>query len=618
MKPITITNNKILKYFHDHPEIDEETSFLLFIDILEKFGDKLFEKMSVSINQQILTSLNENSKQLTVINENILKINSETMNSLYIKMLEIKKEYINDMKSVLLSNSVTATDKITANIEKNNNSLLDKTTILINELVPKNNDVLFKNISEKINSIILALKEETEKIQKIASNGNIETVINSYYSNIEKQNRELIDKITQVTNEIPKSNDIHFNRINQRINDINIYFKEETEKIQKTVSNNDIETNLKVSFSAFEKNNQNLIDKTVTLLLEIIPKSNETIYNTINNIQNSIKSETDKIYGLFSKEEETINKKFNEIEKEFVNMFSNMQSNFQTPIHNFINTSEEHINKNISNIAELTNKNISVQTQLYSEMNDFLNKYRNSTVKGAVHETQLENLLCEMHTSAEVLNTTGLTDSGDFILKRKDKPTILVENKQYKSNVPALEVKKFEDNCNTKGLHGIFLSQTSGIANRENYQINYQNGLILIYLHHVDYSKEKIRAAIEMIDGLSVKLNQIREQQENNNNDNIISKETLEEINIEYRKFSLNKDKMISHIKETYKTSLSNMDDIKMPSLDKYLSQIFVLENTINLMNEFHCHCGKSYQTPRGLSMHQHACKNKNSITTTA
>lgn len=616
MKPITITNPKILKYFNEHSEIDAETSFLLFIDILEKFGDKLFEKMSVSINQQILNYLNENSKQLTVINENILKLNAETMNSLYIKMLEIKKEYIHDMKSLLLNNSVTATDKITANIEKNNSSLLDKTTILINELIPKNNDVLFKNISDKINVIVTALKEETEKIYKIASNENIENIIKSYFSNVEKQNRELLDKVTQVTNEIPKSNDIHFNHISQRINDINILFKEETEKIQKTVANNDIETNLKMSFTAFEKNNQNLIDKTVTLLHEIIPKGNETIYNTINNIQHSIKTETDKIYGLFSKEEENINKKFNEIEKDFVKLFSNMQSNFQTPIHNFINTSEEHINKNISNIAELTNKNINVQTQLYTEMNEFLNKYRSSTVKGAVHETQLENLLSEMHTSAEVLNTTGLTDSGDFILKRKDKPTILVENKQYNSNVPALEVKKFEDNCNTKGLHGIFLSQTSGIANRDNYQINYQNGNILIYLHRVDYCKEKIRAAIEMIDGLSVKLNQIREQQEENNNDNIISKETLDEINIEYRKFALNKDKMISHIKETYKTSLSNMDELKMPSLDKYLSQIFVLENTNNLINEFRCRCGKICSGQRGLSMHNNKCPLRNTLTT--
>jgi hypothetical protein len=610
MKPITIKNETILKYFEQHPEIDAEQSFLLFIDILEKFGNRIFEKMSTSINQQILTSLHENTKQLTTINENIKKINSETINQLYLKMIEIEKEYIENMKTLFLTNTINTTEKITSHIEKNNINLIDKTSILINELLPKNNEHFYNMISEKVNSIIIFLKDETEKIQKAASNENMEIIVKSYFTNTSNQNRELIEKISSIVTEIPKSNDTHYTNINGKIHEISALFKEENEKIQKTIQSNELENNLKITFSTFEKNNQTLIDKTIYLLHEIIPKSNETVYNTINNIQTSIKQETDKIYNLFSKEDEKINQKFIEIERNFINMFSTMQTNLQQPIHSYINTSEERINKNITNISEMTTKSMNVQTQLYTEMNEFLNKYRSSTIKGAVHENQLENLLSEMHPSAEIVNNTGLTGSCDFLLKRKDYSDILFENKHYSSNVPSSEVKKFEKDCTNIKAHGIFLSQISGISTKENFHIDFKDGLILIYLHNVDYSKDKIRVAIELIDGLSVKMNQIREK-ENNNIDIVINRDVLAEINKEYREFALKKDNMITYIKNFSKTALLNMEEIKMPCLNKFLSTVFVLENTANeLKNEIRCKdCGGGpFEPIRGLSTHRKKC----------
>ena len=98
---ITITNNKILKYFNEHKEIDPENSFLLFIEILEKFGDNIFENMSSSLNKQILEGLNENTRALTNLQENVNKMNKEITSSLFIKMIEIKKEYLEDTKSII-------------------------------------------------------------------------------------------------------------------------------------------------------------------------------------------------------------------------------------------------------------------------------------------------------------------------------------------------------------------------------------------------------------------------------------------------------------------------------------------------------------------------------------
>ena len=293
MDSINITHPKILKYFKEHKDVNPETYFLLFIEILEKFGDNIFEKMSASINTQILEGLQENTRLIYGLQENINKFNNEITNSLFIKMLEIKKEYLEDMKIIISANS---NERITTLMERNNAQLIDKTNILLNEIIPKTNDGLFSQFNERIN---------------------------------------------------------HFQK--------NII--EETERISQKLSTENNQTNMKCYFDTFETN-------------------------------------------------------FNKI-------LTSFQNNLQQPLHMYINTSEERINKNINNITDITKENMITQTKLYGELNEFLNKYKIANFKGSYHENQLNGLLNQMFPSGEIVNTTGQKSSGDFTLKRANKPNIM-------------------------------------------------------------------------------------------------------------------------------------------------------------------------------------------------
>ena len=474
MQSITLTNTKILKYFNEHRELEPETSFLLLIEILEKFGDNIFEKMSSTINKQILDGLNENSRVLNSINENIGKINTEITNQLFLKMLEMKKEYIEDTKSIIATNTNENVSKL---FEHNSQQLIDKTKLLFNELIPRNNENLYNSLNEKMITFNSSLKEETDKIVK------------SFMSD---------------------------------------------------------ETNIKQNFTTFEK--------------------------------------------------------------DITTLFSNLQSNIQQPLHMYINTSEERINKNISNITEITKENMLVQSKLYTEMNDFLNKYRTSNYKGIFHENQLKNLLNTMFSNGEIIDTTGTKSSGDFLLKRPNKPNIMFENKDYFENVYNSEIVKFIYDSENIKTHGIFLSQQSGIAGKSNYQIDYHKGCILVYIHNVDYSREKIQIAVDIIDNLSTKIEEFTEGEEIN-----ISKDILEDINNEYQEFALKKDSLIGLTKEYSKKSLSQLEDMKFPSLEKYLATHFASAlKTNKLNNQYVCEICNIYvcSTKKSLSAHQRGCKN--------
>ena len=157
--------------------------------------------------------------------------------------------------------------------------------------------------------------------------------------------------------------------------------------------------------------------------------------------------------------------------------------------------------------------------------------------------------------------------SGDFIMKRLDKPSILFENKEYDNNIPKDEIAKFIRDIDTQNMNGIFISQYSGIAFKQNFQIDLNKGNVLVYIQNCEYSTEKIKMAVDIIDTLSVKIQELNLEDENNS----ISKETLDDINEEYLAFINQKESMITFLKDFQKKMTTQIEDLKLPVLDKYL-----------------------------------------------
>ena len=277
------------------------------------------------------------------------------------------------------------------------------------------------------------------------------------------------------------------------------------------------------------------------------------------------------------------------------------------PLFSFISSSEERINKNLISIKEDNHK--SAQEKIMNELSEFLGKYKNSSFKGQFGENQLESVLNQMFPSSEIINTTGIKASCDFKLNRSNLSSILIETKNYDRNVTLDEVKKFIRDIEEHKLHGIFLSQHSGITSKQNFHIDVKGSNVLVYVHNVDYNPNTIKIAIDIIDNLSQKLSQI---QDNSNDDICIPKETLDEINKEYSKFIERKLSIIDILKDFHKKITCEIDDIKFPTLSKFIvskcGSILNNENEIIICNI----CNKFQATNnRALAAHQKGCKRK-------
>ena len=349
------------------------------------------------------------------------------------------------------------------------------------------------------------------------------------------------------------------------------------------------------------------MDKTTLLLNDVIPKTQD-VYQS--RVRDSIESNIQSLHKMICEDtSKIINSSTNEQSikmflQSFDSKYSSMLQTIQQPLFSYVSASEERINNNINSVKELSSNSITSQADVQEELKHFLSKYNASSNKGKYGENNLFSILNSLYPSAEIQDTTGLKASGDFILKRMDKVNILIENKDYSHNINKEEVTKFIRDIDTQNMSGIFISQYSGISFKNNYHIDIHKGNILVYIQHCEYNPDRIRIAIDIIDYLSNKVQEL-----NIDNSNNISKEILDDINEEYQTFITRREEAFTILKDFQKRMNSQIESIKLPSLDKYLDTKYAsTKQTLFVCDICNNFVGSNKQS---LSAHKRGCKKK-------
>jgi hypothetical protein len=445
---LTCENKKVLEFYDQHQNLDFESMNLLFVNILEELNKDITSSLSNNIASQLLTNIKNLQGQVD-------KLNTDTQTNFKNKFTEFKKEYIEDMKMILSNNN---SEKIAPLIKEYNGSLLDKTQLLLNEVVPKNNELLLSQVKENIKSFHSSIHEDTNKL----------------------------------------------------------------------------------------------------------------LSSTLN--QQSLEG--------------------------FIQTMENKLSNNQQIIQSIIQSSEQRLDSKMTS-------NQHIQTTLQTNVSDLLKKMENSSMKGKYSENILFSILQSLYSTAEIDVVGEQKETGDIMFKRKNKPTILIENKNWSKNVVQEEVKKFIRDVETQNCCGLFLSQNFGIANKDNFEINVHNGNILLYVHEVNNDAEKIKIAIDIIDNFKMKLDECSSSHDGYT----IDKEILDDINKEYQLFATQKMLQIKTVKDFSTKMVKQLEEMQLPSLEHFLSTKYAFSSS-KFVCEFCDYVGKNQSA---MSAHKRGCKGKKS-----
>ena len=132
----------------------------------------------------------------------------------------------------------------------------------------------------------------------------------------------------------------------------------------------------------------------------------------------------------------------------------------------------------------------------------------------------------------------------------------------------------------------------------------------LVYLHKVEYDADKIKAAVDIIDHFKSTL----DDNDTETTDTLtIDKDMLDDINKEYQLFIANKLSHIKTIKDCQQKLLAQVDELKIPNLEQYLSKLYASSSSKNDVCEY---CDYVAKNSRALVAHHRGCAQKKQFAT--
>ena len=157
---LIIDNKEVFEFYEKH-NLDFETMNISFMNILKKLISNIDNSLNANLATKLLDNVSLLTSKIETIGNDISKFQTDMSSLLSIKLSEYRKEYIDDLKLILTSNNV---EQIQPLIKETNLHLLDKTTNLINELIPKNQESLSKDINSNFKLLQSSILSETSKL----------------------------------------------------------------------------------------------------------------------------------------------------------------------------------------------------------------------------------------------------------------------------------------------------------------------------------------------------------------------------------------------------------------------------------------------------------------------
>lgn len=241
---------RILRFYSENPTINFETMNIVLVDFLEKIvldtnSSQLInqENITPNVQSQIFQYLKQNSSQMSGITDSIESI-KDSMNKNYNNMtshiikncVELRNDYIKELRIIVNQETV---EHIFPILERNNSQLIDKTTIMINEVVPKSQYPCYQQIQDSIRFFHNSIAEDTQKLLNHSQSSNLidnNNIISEFINHFEIKSNQMIQNIQQpIYSYISSSEErIHSNLAN--IKDITMKTYGTQEKVSKDLS----------------------------------------------------------------------------------------------------------------------------------------------------------------------------------------------------------------------------------------------------------------------------------------------------------------------------------------------------------------------------------------------
>ena len=208
---LTIKNKKVLDFYKKNKNLNFESMNVIFVEILENLLRNTNPTLDSNTAAAILDSINSLQTQVNNINDTVSKNQNEINNMFTLKFIEFKREYMEEIRLIIANNS---TEKVAPIIKEYNESLLDKTRIMIGDIIPKNHDSLYKCIDSSLQQLHTNINNDTNNLMKSSLT---KDVLENFSSNLDEKITKTILSSQNTLNSLLTSTE---QRIDNRLSEI--------------------------------------------------------------------------------------------------------------------------------------------------------------------------------------------------------------------------------------------------------------------------------------------------------------------------------------------------------------------------------------------------------------
>ena len=228
---------------------------------------------------------------------------------------------------------------------------------------------------------------------------------------------------------------------------------------------------------------------------------------------------------------------------------------------------------------------------------EYFERLKKPSVRGIQTENQVVQILERELPMHEISKVPSNQQKGqmDITIKRVGYPTILLDSKDYTSNVPQTQVEKFERDIIMSGNHGILLAPFSGIHDKRHFEISKINNRFAIYLHNTGLDVSDLKIALEVLYYLD-KMTVVESE-----NVVKIDAEVLTKLN------QILNDHMgkIDAIKSQLRLILTQLDTSMIDTIKQMVGLTAEKKEEINECEK----CGRAFSNKGALGNHRKHCK---------
>jgi len=399
----------------------------------------------------------------------------------------------------------------------------------------------------------MTLETYTSEVEKLLTDSSII----SYFTSNQKNITHFVKTYIEV-DKILGCNTSNSNILYNKLDEIKHFLNQQNNHLNNLSSKNTI---LQTKLESIKDTSNNEIKSMFLELQKELQKQNNTeqLKSTFENFRERI---------------EILNsQKLNDIDRKNLDVLTNMQSTFEKSL-------DSH---------QINNKIMSIENTLSSINENFSN---NSSKKGQVAETVLLNILTESFSDTEVIDTSHIPNSGDIQLVRENKPTILIDSKNFGSKtVPKRDLDKFYNDIQQNNCSGILCNAFGGIANKQHFEIDIVDKNIIVFVHSHQFDSSIFKLATNII------YNMHQELKDKQSDCIILDQRLYQNIKIEYNYYI----QTFRHHLDIIKSNVNSLSQLSFTLLDNF----FKRKATNVELKQFSCHiCSAQLSTEKILKTH--------------